>query len=462
MNTTVRLDLGDIQGNILQGYGFPYCRYLVVRVDEPVSAARWLRTIAGRTADGANGLRIETAERWASGTKPTACLNVGITAAGLRVLGVPDASVNGLAPEFVRGVQDSSSKIGDTGASAPSHWRYGLADARHVHMVVSINARTTDARDDMTTRVAAAPGLAIIGSLDAAAFAGGLVHFGYVDGIAQPRFVGYHGPDDRDDDQPMTSVGAVLLGFESSFEGLTWALPTPAVLGRNGAYDAFRLLDQDVVGFSDYLDDQAAMLVAQAPDVFTDTNHARDVMLAKMLGRWPDGSPVATWPDGPAPGGHGGRDGDLNRFDFADDEPGARCPIGSHIRRSNPRSAHIVQRNAAHVRRLVRRGMPYGPQDVAPDGVPRGLAGNFLCSSLGAQFEAIMYDWVNLGLLDPRITGLNDPLIGNNDPRHSRFDFAYRDRSFSLAGFPRFVTTAGSAYLFLPSLSALRWIGGHA
>jgi hypothetical protein len=194
-----------------------------------------------------------------------------------------------------------------------------------------------------------------------------------------------------------------------------------------------------------------------------------------MLGRWRNGSPLELWPRRPAPDGTDPSlddahrkdqmaqfEASLNRFDYDHDEPGAKCPIGAHIRRANPRSAHIVQRNAAHVRRIVRRGMPYGrAYDPAhrDDGVERGLVGNFLCSSLVAQFEAVMYDWVNLGLLDPRITGLNDPLIGQNQEEHSRFEFSYEGVQVVLRDLPRFVRTRGSAYLLLPSLPALRWIG---
>jgi hypothetical protein len=120
-----------------------------------------------------------------------------------------------------------------------------------------------------------------------------------------------------------------------------------------------------------------------------------------------------------------------------------------------------VQRNAAHARRLVRRGMPYGPlyDRDKPDVVARGLVGNFLCSSLVAQFEAIMYDWVNLGLLDPRIAGTNDPLLGQNDAATASFRFWYRDQEIEVRNLPRFIRTRGAAYLFLPSLPALRWIG---
>ena len=125
-----------------------------------------------------------------------------------------------------------------------------------------------------------------------------------------------------------------------------------------------------------------------------------------------------------------------------------------------------MQRVANHTRRLVRRGMPYGPRldtthHDADDGVERGLLGNFICADLSAQFEAIYYDWINLGLQDPRITGSNDPLLGANQEDASWFDVVTSKGSVRLRGLPRFVRTRGGAYTFLPSISALRWIGSN-
>jgi hypothetical protein len=110
--------------------------------------------------------------------------------------------------------------------------------------------------------------------------------------------------------------------------------------------------------------------------------------------------------------------------------------------------------------------VPYGPAispgETTPDGIARGLLGNFMCASLIAQFEGIMYDWVNLGLQHPDITGTNDPVLGANDPSTSRFVIPRKGQpDIVLTGFPRFIRTRASAYTFLPSLSGLRWLASH-
>ena len=185
---------------------------------------------------------------------------------------------------------------------------------------------------------------------------------------------------------------------------------------------------------------------------------------AKVCGRWRNGAPLSLAPTEAEAAAL--PDPRTNDFSFADDPDGARCPIGSHIRRCNPRDAQIVQRGTNDARALVRRGMPYGPPydpaAGAVDDVPRGLLGNFICASLASQFEALQLSWLNLGLQDPRITGTNDPLVGANEP--STASFAWRTSTHDQVLVDRlqsFVTTAGGAYCFLPSLTAIRWIASE-
>ena len=79
---------------------------------------------------------------------------------------------------------------------------------------------------------------------------------------------------------------------------------------------------------------------------------------------------------------------------------------------------------------------------------------------LGAKFEAMSCDWLNLGLQDPRITGFNDPISGANDPRTSWFDLPLKSGgTIRLRGLPEFVSTRGGAYTFLPSLKAIHYLG---
>jgi len=462
------LNFADLQGNILRGYGKAYVRHLVLAVDQPTAARRWLSdAICG---DEGAAPQITTAEPWAE--RKRSCVNIGITHAGLAALGVPSASLNTFPHEFVAGMAARHLLIGDTGPSDPARWKPEWRDGDLIHVMISIYADDADDRAAIADRVLGARGAFLLrAALDGEGFKGGAVQFGYKDSIAQPQFYGVHDPDSRRDDQPFVEVGAILLGHATPIENLRWEVPQPNVLGHNGSFNAFRVLEQQVEAFEDFLSTCADALMenplsekmlpsgAEAEWDPPMTRHAalREVVAAKMLGRWRNGVPLALSPTTPSPRPPIGSSG-LNNFGYAADPDGQRCPIGSHIRRSNPRDARTVQRNTNHARRLVRRGTPYGPlyDPANPTQAERGLLGSFMCASLTGQFEALQYDWTNLGLQDPRITGSNDPILGNNDPLFSRLSFPVGDDVITFRGFSRFVHTRGGAYLFQPSISAIR------
>jgi hypothetical protein len=62
-------------------------------------------------------------------------------------------------------------------------------------------------------------------------------------------------------------------------------------------------------------------------------------------------------------------------------------------------------------------------------------------------------------LQDPDVTGVNDSLIGANTPETSWFDFSLKyGGRIGHSRFPRFVTTRGGAYTFVPSLTAIDYL----
>jgi len=478
------VDLSDVQGNILRGYGLPYVRHIVVKVAD----AREARRFIGRTVSGSDDRpQVMSAAPWERDEKPDVCLNVGVTAAGLRALGLPSASLSTFPAEFVEGAPGRAHKVGDVDESAPEHWCDGLGDPDNAHLMWTIHASSESGLDAATGRLVESwhqSGAFIVTSrLDGAALPdadeeavvisgkdgsqtshlGDKVHFGYRDSIAQPRFEVNGAVMGRSDDQPATPVGAVLLGYaETSFPDVTWDSPQPKEFSDNGCYNAFRVLRQDVDAFEEFLEATAEQY-----------SWNKEYVAAKLMGRWRNGVPLVLahdeeWSQPGAGMPASISDTDLNDFDYPDysegrdDIEGRPCPLGAHIRRANPRGSRIVQRSANYTRPIVRRGMPYGPPydpENPRDGRQRGLLGNFMCSSLIAQFEAVMYDWINLGLQDPRITGTNDPIIGANKPETSRFEIRLdRERSVELTGFPRFTHVEAGIYLFCPSLSGLRYL----
>jgi hypothetical protein len=108
-------------------------------------------------------------------------------------------------------------------------------------------------------------------------------------------------------------------------------------------------------------------------------------------------------------------------------------------------------------------GAPYDPNSP-DDGIKRGLLGLFICTRLDLQFEFIMTEWVNKGKFSGELSdNSKDPLLGNNSPESSDFEIPVSDteKPLKVSGFQQFIVTKGSAYCFLPSITALKYVANH-
>lgn len=455
-------DPDTLQGNILRGYRRDLVRHLILEITDRGAARRFLA--AALLGDDRQVPGITRESTWHA--KPASCFNIGLTYEGLKALGTPPEHLATFPTEFTEGMTKRAPKLGDFGDSAPAHWPAPFDQPERVHIIASIYADAGAELDRVQAQVARA--FAVLGVRDGRGLPEGAVFFGYKDSITQPRFSSQNNPQTSEVYEPLDPLGTALLGYATRMEDILFRVPTPDVLGCGGTFNAFRILSQDVAGFEAYLDRTATEVMAHPKaDLLLPpgeepligkglTRHAalREIVAAQFMGRWRNGVPLELSPHSPNPDPAVS----LTAFNYSQ---GAKCPAGAHIRRTNPRGGPIVQRIAHYTRRLVRRGMSYGPDfDAAnPDSRERGLLGNFIGASLGAQFEAVMCDWLNLGLQDPDITSSNDPLIGANVPENSWFDLMLRDGdSIRLRGIPRFVTTRGGAYAFLPSLPAIRYL----
>jgi deferrochelatase/peroxidase EfeB len=241
----------------------------------------------------------------------------------------------------------------------------------------------------------------------------------------------------------------------------------------NGTFVVYRQLQQNVAGFWRYLQSESVRVKNVADPKFMIW------LAAKMVGRWPSGAPLAAAPVHDDP-----QLRDFDEFLYAEHDPrGLACPLGAHIRRTNPRdfvraaapleSLHMTSRH-----RLLRRGKPYGPDlfdltvldhpndaaslriilDMEDDGRSRGIHLFCINTSIKSQFEFVQQAWVN----NPHFNGLSgnrDPLIGDNDTAgDSSMHVPHQPVSLITDPLPRFVTVRGGAYLFMPGLRALRFL----
>ena len=459
-NTTPTLDLEDIQGFILRGYHMKAVRHHVLRISD-VDAARKL--LAKSVNGDPNTPQVTTATPWTAG-KPEYCLNIGLTYAGLSQL-TDTEGVNFPGENFAdkdrsvykAGAAAAASWNGDTGESAPENWVGGLGtnDAQVIYSLYTMEESDLEKQSSILKKAFAEnSAFELLHVFDGRAFPEDKIHFGYRDGIAQPQIEGGPAKVLKDDQLSVQSWQFVLQDVDRSIPGnndCTYTLKTEKekALLINGSFAAFRVLRQDVASFDKYLKDNAETIDPET-------------LAAKMCGRWRNGDPLVLDPDGETDV----PPDQINNFEYKKADPkGERCPFSSHIRRSNPRNERIRgSRNGEGVRnhRIIRRGMPYGPQytpGAVNEDVERGLLGMFICADLANQFEFIMHDWLLSSGFAGGIPEGKDPLLGDNNENDSLFNIPRKNEpTLQMKGFPRFIDTSGGAYLLLPSLTSLRHI----
>ena len=374
-------------------------------------------------------------------------VTVAFTWNGLRALGVNEVSLATFPEEFRQGMAARAEILGDTGANHPDNWAGGLASP-DLHAVVILFARNVADRERCVRvhqeYVAQFPSVQALSFLDLEAtppYEYAHDHFGYRDRLSQPVVKGL-------DDIPMPGSGDPLepgeffLGYPDE-DSLSPPLPQPEILARNGSYLAYRQLEEHVGRFRDFLREHGK------------TAEEEEFVAAKLMGRWRSGAPLVLAPDRDDP--ELAKDMQRNNnFNYKQMDPvGYAVPLGSHIRRMNPRDTAANTNR----RRMIRRGGTYGPALPAgapEDGVERGIAAFVGCASLIRQFEFAQNVWIN----DPKFHELGnerDPIVGNQD---GSFDFTMPKRPIrrKVAGLPAFTTVRGGAYFFLPGLRALRWL----
>ena len=158
-----------------------------------------------------------------------------------------------------------------------------------------------------------------------------VLHFGYKDGISQPTIAGAPKSEFPDSQSPIPS-GAFLQGIQSpSGQIFVYSVPRPRELGRNGSFVAFRILEQDVAAFNQYLKDTTARLKETYPKINMDEEGSR----AKLCGRWRNGAALSCSPLTCLTPKDRRRTGMILRMPMT--QEGYRCPFGAHMRRTNLR-----------------------------------------------------------------------------------------------------------------------------
>lgn len=435
---SANLDLADIQGGVLRPRPSPFAAtYIILRIDDRKAGRDLVRRLA-EVATPSTDPKAPTRDTW---------ISVALSFHGLRALGVPASSLESFPAPFQQGMAARAEILGDTGESSPANWEKPLGTP-DVHIVVTAVSTDQERLEAAFARASKAfrelSGVAAIWRQDCRAQADEKEPFGYRDGISHPAIEGSGIPGSNPQEIPL-KAGEFVLGYPDEM-GDGGAIPEPTVLGKNGSFIVFRKLHQRVAAFRQYLKANASESMPE------------ELLAAKMMGRWRSGAPLAQSPtqDDPEAGADPKRS---NNFMFkADDAIGYKTPLGSHIRRMNPRDAEIA--GVPRIHRMIRRGSVYGPPlpegVLEDDGADRGLMFAFVGANLTRQFEFVQSEWMNDGAFFGG-SAVKDPISGSADGSGS-FDIPKRPVRRRLEGLPRFVVTRGGEYCFLPSLSALRWI----
>jgi Dyp-type peroxidase family len=435
----VVLELEDIQHILLTRAPALTGRYEFLSFRNAAGGRAWLAEILPKV-HSAKAMRESVAQekRW---------ITVAFTWNGLRALGVEESALATFPEEFREGMVARAEVLGDTGAHAPACW-VDKTSSPDLHAVVILFARNDEERErcviEQRKLLAECPGVELLSSLDLEAtppFEYAHDHFGYRDRLSQPVIEG-------SGDEPTPGSGAPLkpgefiLGYPDE-SGPGPALPQPEIISRNGSFMAYRRLEEHVGRFRDFLRENSK------------TPEEQELLAAKLMGRWRSGAPLVLAPDKDDPelGADPQRN---NNFNYKHEDPqGYAVPLGSHMRRMNPRDTAANMNR----RRMIRRGATYGPylpEGTADDGQERGIAAFVICASLIRQFEFAQNVWVN----DRNFHELGnerDPICGAQDGT-LEFKIPKRPIRRKIVGLPVFTTLRGGGYFFLPGLKALRWL----
>ena len=467
------IDLEDIQGLVFSGHGhMPWSRFIFLRVSNAVLARTWLQQVIPEI--------VSSKARSRSEAKPEATAHIAFTAEGLAAIGLNASTLDAFPREFTEGMSSGQRPrvLGDVNANDPQKWELGGPNTEPIHILLALYAQSQKRMteyEQASWYPSSSTGFSLVYSQNS--------HrqsvnepFGFRDGISQPAVIDGPIPLPTDPNAlPPLTPGEFVLGYNNEYANISPAPAVPAAsdrntilppdaddatarsFGRNGTFLVYRKLKQDYDAFWGWCEE-----ATRKQDGSVDPA-AKEMLAAKLVGRYKSGCPLTLSPkaDNPALGASDNN----NSFKFADkDLEGYACPIGSHIRRANPRDVlhpNGPERSVAisNRHRIMRRGRPYS--ETLESGTKEvGLLFIAINADLQRQFEFIQQTW----LVNPKFNGLfndEDPLVSNADGPGTMTIQREPVRQ-KLHGLPQFVTMRGGAYFFLPGLRALKYLANLA
>jgi Dyp-type peroxidase family len=481
------LALDQIQGNIA-GFNKPFQSFVALKFEPGEKARDFIHAVLREIDTAAAVEAFNRRYRWhrKRGDNPPTSewFNLLLSAKGLEALEAP--GLDQFPVEFREGMRARAATIGDVDRSAPEHWNELFNEDIHAFAVLAADSeeRLTHWKERIDHH-AHANHVTVIGAIDGRVRnepERGHEHFGFKDGISQPGIAGLTALAEGDEPkagQALLPAGEFILGQarlgepEARQPGGYDPVPPPPPppfpdWARNGSYAVLRRLRQDVAAFRQFLADNAGA-----------TGGNGEMLGAKMVGRYKSGAPLEmtraeaeAHGSDPAfvPADEEARAEDQVNNDFSyepQDGDGHLVPRGGHIRKAFPRDEEPPGRAESERHRILRRGIPYGPEFEAgeapygetppPDDRDRGLI--FLCyqASIAEQFEVVQRRWAdNLEGDFPQAGDSKDPIIAQDESDEPSFAFPPDHAGDAHLAVKRWVQNTGGEYLFSPSIDGLK------
>ena len=440
-NDEIKLELDDIQATVLRERPDPYFgTHALVKFDTAAGGRELLKRLLPHILSASKWWEVNLA--WVA---------VGLSYKGLEALGVPQDSLDSFPDSFKYGMAARAEHLYDLNVNAPEHWEapFGQPD---VHLAISIFAMSEQnwkkALEMAEQKLAEVEGVTVLLRDNFGAQPDSRNSLGYKDMISNPAIEG-SGIKPFAGQGPAIKAGEFILGYPTE-AGVLLPMPQPEVLGKNGTFIALRKYHTNAGSFNAFLKKNA-----QA------TGGDLELLAAKLVGRWRSGAPLSLAPDQDNP--ELGRDPERNNdFTYQDDSEGLKVPHGAHMRRMNPRDSKLEILTDVNIHRIIRRATAFGPaydpeaDTKAEDQVDRGLYFIFISAKAMDTLEFLQKEWINkanfIGQGSER-----DPIVGLQEDTLT-FTLPEQPVRQRMCGMATFNELRGGEYLFMPSLSALKWL----
>ena len=393
---------------------------------------------------------------------PGVSVTIGLSAAGLRRLGVDPALVMLFPAEWLAGAPSRSALLRDPD---PAGWEHCLGHA-DFDVIVMASTREADAQSIEDFHAKLTPLLDGAQCVPMSLTADHREPFGFRDGISNPRLEGSgrtvepgNGVWTGSRWRPLRA-GEILYGYPDETGSLPGVVAAHDLL-RNGSMLAWRKIEQHLDAFTALaarVCDSKKHVPPHRPGPGVPCEDCR----AELIGRNQDGT---------------ARSASVGDNGFTFQEPDAyRVSTSSHVRRSNPRTGeHFAGVAGADSHRMIRRSMRWDDSDAGRTGTV------FRCyqTSIASQFEFVQREWCNHGdhfregrIMDP-VTGsvcpISAPVLGADPSERERLLVTWnRDPDSRVAvirpntqvpGSPRspdpVTTVLGAFYAFVPGHRSL-------